>query len=159
MSIYKRNFYKSRCMYFSIKHEKFSEKYNKIWGKKFKINSEHCVKSIHIWSYSGLHFLVFRLNTERYSAFLRIQSECGKMQTRITANADTSHAVNPAHNKKYLKVEKKSTQQKAFNLILIDSVYRKDENYHPKVLLEKFDSNDSHNVDSDEEYFDDSDDS
>ena len=112
-------------MYFSIKHEKFSEKYNEIWGEKFKINSEHCVKSIHIWSYSGLHFLVFRLNTERYSAFLRIQSECGKMQTRITANADTSHAVKPAHNKKYLKVEKKSTQQKAFNLILIDSVYRK----------------------------------
>ena len=30
---------------------------------------------------------------ERYSVSLRIQSESGKMQTRITPNTDTFHAV------------------------------------------------------------------
>ena len=40
------------------------------------------------------------------------------------------------HNKKYLKAVKKC-KKKAFNVILIDSVCRKDENYYPKVFLEK----------------------
>ena len=43
----------------------------------------HCVKSVRIWSYSGPHFPVF----------FRIQSECGKMRTRITPNMVTLHAV------------------------------------------------------------------
>ena len=62
----------------------------------------HCVKSVHIRSYSGPHFPAFGLNTERYGVFLRIQSECGKMRTRITPNIDTFHAVNPTQqcNKK-----------------------------------------------------------
>ena len=30
---------------------------------------------------------------ERYGVSLRIQSECGKMQTRITPNTDTFYAV------------------------------------------------------------------
>ena len=50
---------------------------------------------------------------------------------------------------------------------MIDSVYRKDENYYPKVFLEKYNFNDdieiypdnSYNGDSHEEYSDDSDDS
>ena len=42
---------------------------------------------------------------------------------------------------------------------MIDSVYRTDEKYYTKVFLEKYNSNDSYNIDSDEEYFDDSDDS
>ena len=33
-----------------------------------------------------------------------------------------------------------STQKKAFNVILIVSVYRKDENFYPKVFLEKYNS-------------------
>ena len=53
----------------------------------------HCVKSVHIRSYSGPHFPAFRLNTERYSVSLRIQSECGKMRTRITPNTDTFYTV------------------------------------------------------------------
>ena len=40
-------------------------------------------------------------------------------------------------------------QEKAFNVILIDSVYRKDKNYYLKVFLEKYNSNDSYNVHSD----------
>ena len=53
----------------------------------------HCVKSVRIRSYSGPHFLAFELNTDRYGVSLHIQSECGKMRTRITPNMDTFHAV------------------------------------------------------------------
>ena len=52
-----------------------------------------CVKSVHIRSYSGPYFPAFGLNTERYSVSLRIQSECGKIWTRITPNTDTFYAV------------------------------------------------------------------
>ena len=44
----------------------------------------HCVKSVHIWSFFGLYFPLFRLNMERY---------CRKMRTRKTQNMDTFHAV------------------------------------------------------------------
>ena len=49
----------------------------------------HCVKSVRIRSCSGSHFPEFGLNTERYSVSLRLQSECGKMRTRITPYTDT----------------------------------------------------------------------
>ena len=44
--------------------------------------SSHCVKNVHIWSFSGPYVPVFRLNTERYFVSVRIQSECGKIRTR-----------------------------------------------------------------------------
>ena len=44
-------------------------------------------------SYSGLYFPAFGRNTERYQVFLRIQYQCGKIQTRITSNMDTFYAV------------------------------------------------------------------
>ena len=50
-------------------------------------------KSVCIWSYSGLYFPAFLPNTERYSVSLRIQSECKKIQTRITTDTDIFHAV------------------------------------------------------------------
>ena len=53
----------------------------------------HCVKSVRVRSYSGLHFPAFRLNAERYGVSLHIQSECGKIRTRITLNTDTFYAV------------------------------------------------------------------
>ena len=53
----------------------------------------HCVKTVHIWSFSGLHFPEFGLNTEVYFVNLRIQSECGKIRTIKTLNMDTFHAV------------------------------------------------------------------
>ena len=40
----------------------------------------HCVKSVRIRSYPGTHFPAFGVN---------IQSESGKMRTRITTNTDT----------------------------------------------------------------------
>ena len=51
------------------------------------------MKSVHIRSYSGTNFPAFGLNTERYGVSLRIQSECGKIRTRITPNMDTFYAV------------------------------------------------------------------
>ena len=59
------------------------------------VKSRHChfVKSVRIRSYSGPHFPVFGLNTDRYSVSLRIQSKYGKMRTRITLNTDTFYAV------------------------------------------------------------------
>ena len=52
-----------------------------------------CVKSVCIWSYSGPRFPALGLNTERYGLSLRIQSECGKMWTRMVPNTNTFHAV------------------------------------------------------------------
>ena len=46
-----------------------------------------------IWSYSGPYFLAFGLNMERYRVSLRIQSECGKMPTRITPNTENFFTV------------------------------------------------------------------
>ena len=45
-----------------------------------ELQPKHCVKSVRIWSYSGPNVELF------WSAFSRIQ-------TRITPNRDTSHAV------------------------------------------------------------------
>ena len=47
------------------------------------------------------------------------------------------------HNKKCLKVEKRFNIKESFKcfyipIILLDSVYRKDRNYCPKVFFEKF---------------------
>ena len=50
---------------------------------------EKCPYSELFWS----AFPACGLNTERYFVSLRIQSECGKMQTRITPNTDTFYAV------------------------------------------------------------------
>ena len=44
-------------------------------------------------SYSGLHFAECWLNTERYRVSLPIQSEWGKIRTRINSNMDTFYAV------------------------------------------------------------------
>ena len=50
--------------------------------------SFHCVKSVCIWSYYGPCFPAFGLNTEWYGVSLCIQSECGKIRTRITPNTE-----------------------------------------------------------------------
>ena len=59
---------------------------------KFDGRNCHCVKSVRIRSYSGPHFDAFGSRPE-YGIFLRIQSECEKMPTRITPNTDTAHVV------------------------------------------------------------------
>ena len=60
--------------------------------KEFKFRI-HCVKSVHIRSFSGPSFRAFGLNTETYKASLRIQSKCGKIRTRKTPNTDTFNSV------------------------------------------------------------------
>ena len=54
-----------------------------------RLVNTHCLRCVRIWSYSGSYFPAFGLNTERYLVFLRIQSKCGKIQTRITPNTGT----------------------------------------------------------------------
>ena len=44
-------------------------------------------------SFSDPYFPAFVLNTERYSASLRIQFKCGKIWTRKTPNTDNFHVV------------------------------------------------------------------
>ena len=48
-----------------------------------------CLYSELFWS----TFSAFGLNTDRYGVSLRIQSECGKMRTKITPNMGTFYAV------------------------------------------------------------------
>ena len=57
--------------------------------KKYRYLGEN----VRIRSYSGLHCPVSGLNTDKYFTYLHIQSECGKMQTRITPNAGTFYIV------------------------------------------------------------------
>ena len=50
------------------------------------IRNLHCVKNVRIVSYSGPYFPAFGLNKIQ-------QSKCGKIQTKITPNADTFYVV------------------------------------------------------------------
>ena len=49
---------------------------------KCKFLSVYCLKSAQMRFFSDPYFPAFRLNTERYSVPLRIQSECGKRRNR-----------------------------------------------------------------------------
>ena len=53
----------------------------------------HYVKGVRICSFSGPCFPASGLNTETYGVNLHIQSKCGKIRTRKTANTDTFHVV------------------------------------------------------------------
>ena len=53
----------------------------------------NCVKNVRIRSYSLPHFPEFGQNTGRYRVSLRIQSEWGKMPTRIAPRTDNFYAV------------------------------------------------------------------
>ena len=70
---------------------KLNSRVNKLPERTFRIACQdyHSVKIVRIRGYSGPYFPGFGLNTERYSVSLRIQSECGKILTRITPNTDT----------------------------------------------------------------------
>ena len=49
----------------------------------------YCEKTVRIRKLSGPHFPASRLNTERHSVSLRIQSECEKMRAKKILNTDT----------------------------------------------------------------------
>ena len=80
---------------FPVPYRFFSHFLDKWKGKSssFSHSDYHCVKSVRIRSYSGPYFPAFGLNTERYKVSLRIQSECGKIRTRITRDTDTFHIL------------------------------------------------------------------
>ena len=74
-------------------------------GKEIlKSGDIYCMKCVRIWNYSGPYFPAFGLNMERYCISLRIQSECGKMRTRITPNTDAFYAVIEIEKSKFKKV-------------------------------------------------------
>ena len=73
------------------------KKLSKLFNKDVVVDRSRSVRSVRIRSYSGLCFPAFGLNTEIYLISLHIQSECGKIRTRITPNMDTFHAVSNTH--------------------------------------------------------------
>ena len=57
------------------------------------VNFGHCVKSVRIWSFSGLYFAAFGLNTERYGPEkLRIRTLFTQWVT-IKKNRELQRAV------------------------------------------------------------------
>ena len=78
-------------LYFTTKIFHITNNFTFISNNDFK--NAHCVKSVRVCSFSVPYFPAFRLNTERYGVFLRIQSEFGKIRTTETPNTDTFHVV------------------------------------------------------------------
>ena len=80
-----------------------------------KISVKHCVKGVRIRSYSGPHFPVFGLNTDRYGVSLSIQSKCGKNADqnnseqghvlRSKAEDDLLHQINFFGGHKYSVID------------------------------------------------------
>ena len=92
----------------------------------------HCVKSVRIRSYSDLHFPKFGLNTGRYGVSRHMQSKCGKMQTRITPNTDTIHAVTMTNYNCHVKNLELFHQSTVQNMLVatkhLKSFLKQDEN-------------------------------
>ena len=81
---------------------------SKLFNKNVVVDRSHSVKSVRIRSCYCPCFPAFGLNTWRHGVSLQIQSECGKIRTRITPNMDTFHAVLVAyHVCLYIRFEKK----------------------------------------------------
>ena len=62
------------------------------WNKQKLLNLALRKKCLYS-EFSGPDFSTFGQNAERYQVSLRIQSECGKTQTRKTPNMETFYAV------------------------------------------------------------------
>ena len=63
----------------------------------------HWVKSSRMWSDSSPHFPAFGLNTERYFVTLHIESECEKIQTRVTQNTEFFGVVSESKDELILR--------------------------------------------------------
>ena len=57
-----------------------------------RVLNMYYVEGARIWSFSGPYFSAFGLDKERYSVSLRIQSDCGKIQTRKYGHFSRSDA-------------------------------------------------------------------
>ena len=100
----------------------FSRYNKKEHSKALFISCYHCVKSVHVQSYSGLHFHSFKLSIERYKTSLCIQSECGKIRTRTTPNMDTIYTVYIIVKKVSSSFRKKFLHQKIYYNIALTSI-------------------------------------
>ena len=71
------------------------------WKTRLFISSNlggfQCVESVRIWCFSGPYFLVFSLNTERYSISFQIQSEWGKICQKNSGYGPLSRSVFTFH--------------------------------------------------------------
>ena len=83
----------------------------------------HYVKRVYIRGYSGPHFPAFGLNRDRHWVSLHIQSECGKIRTRITPNTDTFHVVIGNKCLATPKKKKKKTLQNLQNMQICRLIY------------------------------------
>ena len=104
---------------------------------------QHCVKGVHIRSYSGTYsyFPAFGLNTERCEVSLPIQSECGKIRTRITLS-EKSSIIDLWHNITTPLLFTSSCQGE----ILFNWLLEKCSVYLNKTLFKKINSQDSKHV-------------
>ena len=64
-----------------------------------KKGAYHCIKKVSIFAVN-----LVSIFPHSHEVYLRIQSECGKIRTRLNPNTDTFHAV---HNAKIKKIEDK----------------------------------------------------
>ena len=120
--------------FFCIKHGKHLMKISVLVFWRF-----HCMKSVRTRSYSGLHFLAFGPNTERYWVSLRIQSECGKVLTRITPNMNTFCAVFSVTKWSYFDLilyEIFITCQLLLTLIILSNFYMPCKHYPIPYMLD-----------------------
>ena len=60
---------------------------------KYNCRGTHSVKSVRIRNFSGPYFPEFRLNTERYSVSLSIQSKYCKTRSRKTQSMNAFYPV------------------------------------------------------------------
>ena len=64
------------------------------------------------------------------------QKNVMKLEKKLALSSKKTAILN-LYKWKISKSWKKSMQKRAFNIILINSVYRNDESYYPKVLFRK----------------------
>ena len=78
-----------------------------------------------------------------FIVFLKIFDKYMTIRERVSNIIEKKFKSELIYNKKYLKAERRFNTKESFQVfyipvILFDSVYRKDENFYPKRILEKY---------------------
>ena len=107
MFAYRRDFDETKCVPFLITVDELLEKYNKTWEKVRNITKKKKNLSEAVYNKKYL-----RTKMKFYN---------GKINTIFHSN----------------KIPKEGSQYRYLTVVLINSVYRKAENYYPQVFLEK----------------------
>ena len=85
-----------------------------------KAIDKHCVKSVHIWSFSGPYFHAFGLNVARYYVSTLIQFNCGK-KLRIETYSVHMWENTDQKNSVYGHFSRSESHANAVRFILLDS--------------------------------------